>query len=132
MSLILVADDDELVREVVQNTLSEQGHVVGLVSNGEEAVQAFEAKLPDLVILDFSMPELSGVDALRKIRLSPVGSRTPVLMLTARRSSTDEEIASRAGANDYLRKPFSPIQLLVRVELLLAKSPLARLSVPSH
>lgn len=127
MSLILIADDDELVCEVVRNTLSEQGHVVGVVNNGGEAVRAFEAKLPDLVILDCAMPEMSGVDVLRQIRVSLEGSRTPVLMLTARRSSFDEEIASRAGADDYLRKPFSPIQLLVRVELLLAKLPSARL-----
>lgn len=128
MPLILVADDDELVREVVSNTLSEQGHVVGLVADGEDAVAAFEAKYPDLVILDCAMPGMSGVDVLRRIRLSPVGARTPVLMLTARRSSNDEEIASRAGANDYLRKPFSPIQLLVRVELLLAKAPAGRIN----
>lgn len=127
MSLILIADDDPLVCEVVRNTLAEQGHRVDVVSDGEAAVRLFESRFPDLVILDCAMPGLSGVSVLRHIR-AVEGNRTPILMLTARRSSTDEEIASQAGANDYLRKPFSPIQLLVRVELLLASLPRARLS----
>ena len=127
MSLILVADDDELVREIVRNTLAEQGHGVGIVANGEDAVRAFAAKHFDAVVLDCSMPKMSGIEVLRRIRLSPRGSRTPVLMLTARRSSADEEIAARAGANDYLRKPFSPTQVLVRVELLLATSERSKL-----
>ncbi len=87
----------------------------------------FEAKRPDLVILDCAMPALGGIEALRQIRLLSGQSSTPVLMLTARRSSMDETIAIRAGANDYLRKPFSPTQLLVRVELLLARSASSRI-----
>lgn len=122
MALIHLADDDALVREVVQITLAAQGHVVGMVDNGADAVRIFKAKQPDLVILDCAMPQLSGVEALRQIRLLSGEAHTPVLMLTARRSSKDEEIALRAGADDYLRKPFSPTQLLVRVELLLMRA----------
>jgi two-component system phosphate regulon response regulator PhoB len=132
MALILIADDDELVREVLHKSLSEQGHAVGMVANGAEAVSAFRAKHFDLVILDCSMPEMSGIEALRQIRLSPGGAGTPILMLTARRSSMDEEIANRAGANDYLRKPFSPTQLVVRAELLLAKASWAMVTAASR
>ena len=132
MALILIADDDEMVREVVHDSLSAQGHVVGMVANGAEAVTAFRAKNYDLVILDCSMPELSGIEALRQIRLSPGGGRTPILMLTARRSSMDEEIATRAGANDYLRKPFSPTQVVVRAELLLTKASWATVTAATH
>jgi DNA-binding response OmpR family regulator len=132
MALILIADDDEMIREVVRDSLATQGHVVGMVCNGVEAVTAFRAKDYDLVILDCSMPEMTGVEALRQIRLSPAGGRTPVLMLTARRSSMDEEIATRAGANDYLRKPFTPQQLVVRTELLLTRASWAMITAASR
>jgi len=121
MALILLADDDEMVREVVRAALATRGHVVGLVDNGADAVRVVELKKPALVILDCSMPELPGVEVLRQIRISRTVYRTPVLMLTARRSTMDEEIAMRAGANDYLRKPFDPDELIARVESLLAK-----------
>ena len=122
MALILLADDDEMIRDTVRAVLLRDRHVVGAVCNGAQAVAAFQVKRYDLVILDCAMPEMTGIEALRLIRLLPNGGRTPVLMLTARRSSMDEEIASRAGATDYLRKPFSPTQLQVRTQLLLARA----------
>lgn len=122
MALILVADDDEMVCDIVRHTLSANGHVVGSVSNGRDAIRVVDAKQPALVILDCSMPVLSGVEALRQIKLSAASCRTPVLMLTARRGGSDEEIALRAGADDYLRKPFDAADLLVRVESLLSRT----------
>lgn len=121
MARILIADDDEMVRDIVGSVLGDYGHIVGTVANGEEAVHAAELKQPDLIILDCLMPGLSGVDALRRIRMSANVSAIPVLMLTARESRRDEDIAMCAGANDYLRKPFDPTELLVRVENLLWK-----------
>lgn len=132
MALIHLADDDEMVREIVRNVLVEHGHVVGMVDNGADAVQIFAAKQPDLVILDCSMPKLGGIEALNRIRLLPGGGHVPVLMLTARRSSMDETIAIRAGANDYLRKPFSPTELLVRVELLLLRAAKSAVRTNAH
>jgi DNA-binding response OmpR family regulator len=122
MALILLADDDELVGEAVRDALSARGHVVGIVENGVDAVRVVEMKRPALVILDCAMPEMNGIEALRHIRLSPSAHRTPVLMLTGRRSDMDVEIANRAGANDYLKKPFDADQLVARVENLLAKA----------
>lgn len=119
MSLILIADDDELVVEVVRDALGAFGHVVGAVDDGMPVADIVEFKRPELVILDCNMPELSGLDALRQIRILRIAHATPVLMLTARRGSCDEDIAMRAGANDYLRKPFDPDQLVSRVERLL-------------
>ncbi|HEU4704218.1 MAG TPA: response regulator, partial [Sphingomicrobium sp.] len=72
-----------------------------------------------LVVLDCAMPTMSGVEVLRQIRASPTCFDTPVLMLTGRRSEADEEIAIRAGANDYMRKPFAVDELVSRVEDLL-------------
>lgn len=122
MAFILLADDDELLAEIVQTTLSARGHVVGIVGNGVDAVRVVKTKQPDLVILDCTMPELPGIEALRQIRLLPTAYRTPVLVLTSRTSEMDEEIAMRTGANDYLRKPFDPDQLIARVENLLEKA----------
>lgn len=122
MTMILVADDDQLVGDVVRHALEPLGHVVGTVDNGADAVRVAELKRPELIILDCSMPGLSGVEALRRIRSSRALFSTPVLMLTARASAHDEEIAMRAGASDYLRKPFDPDELLVLVDRLLTKS----------
>ena len=122
MARILVADDDELVCDIVRHTLSARGHIVGSVTNGRDAIRVVKAKRPELVILDCLMPVLGGIEALRRIRQSSDGFRTPVLMLTARRSGGDEDIALRAGADDYLRKPFDSADLVVRVEALLSQS----------
>jgi DNA-binding response OmpR family regulator len=122
MALILLADDDELVGDIVREALSARGHVVGVVENGIDAVRVVEMKRPALVILDCAMPEMNGIEALRQIRLSPSAHRTPVLMLTGRRSEMDVDIARRAGASDYLKKPFDTDQLVARVEQLLDKA----------
>lgn len=117
-----MADDDELVIEIVRAALSARGHVVGALTDGTSVRQVVELKRPDLVILDCSMPELPGVEALRQIRSSATRYATPVLMLTGRTSKADEDIAVRAGADDYIRKPFDSDQLVARVEYLLQQN----------
>lgn len=119
LALIILADDDELLGEVVRDALSTRGHAVGIVRNGSDAVQAVKTKHPELVILDCMMPGTNGIEALVQIRLSAHAYSTPVLMLTGRRSDMDVEIAMRAGASSYLKKPFEIGQLVNRVENLL-------------
>lgn len=119
MARIIIADDDELIVETVRCALEARGHVVGALPDGARVKRVVETKRPDVVILDCAMPHVSGVEALRQIRNSARTYSTPVLMLTARRSASDEEIAIRAGADDYLRKPFCPDQLVACVEALL-------------
>jgi DNA-binding response OmpR family regulator len=122
VSLVIIADDDDLVVEIVRSTLERRGHVVGVLSDGREVKSVVELKRPDVVILDCSMDDVSGIIALRQIRASVKAFTTPVLMLTARRGAVDEDIAFAAGADDYLRKPFDPDELVVRVEALIARS----------
>jgi DNA-binding response OmpR family regulator len=122
MARILVADDDEQAIEIVRAALEERGHIVGALNDGTGVANVVEFKKPDLVILDCSMPAMSGVDALRAIRKSLTVFDTPVLMLTARKSESDEKIARFAGADDYVRKPIDPDWLVMRVEALLEKS----------
>lgn len=126
MALILLADDDELVGEVVREALSARGHVVGVVENGADAVRVVNVKKPELVILDCSMPEMNGIEALIEIRRSAAGYSIPILMLTARRNEMDVQIAMRAGASNYLKKPFDADQLVAVVEDMLRKSAAAR------
>lgn len=120
MARILVVDDDELVGEAVRAILEGEGHVVGVVTGGKAALAAIAAKQFDLVILDSMMPDLPGSDVLHAVRTSLAHFATPILMLTARRADADVDIAMRAGADDYLKKPFDPDMLVVRVESLLA------------
>jgi DNA-binding response OmpR family regulator len=121
MARIIIADDDPLVGEIARDALIGAGHGAGLVPNGAQALAVIKARRPDLVILDCNMPELSGVNVVRELRKSMDFADLPVLMLTGRRSEADEELARFAGANDYLRKPFDPDQLVFRVERLLEK-----------
>lgn len=122
MALILVVDDDIILLEIVAEALRARGHVVGTQTDGMHVANIVAFKRPSLVILDCSMPLVSGIDALRQIRISSVGFDTPVLMLTGRRSAADEEIAIRAGATDYIRKPFDPTELVMRGEHLILEA----------
>ncbi len=121
MPFVIVADDDELVVEIVRAALETRGHVVGELSDGKPVRSVVELKQPDVVILDCTMEQVSGIEALREIRASNKAFATPVLMLTARCGAADEHIAWAAGADDYLRKPFDPEELVVRVEALVGK-----------
>ncbi|MEO6255359.1 MAG: response regulator transcription factor [Sphingomicrobium sp.] len=118
MALIIIADDDELVVGIVRSILESRGHIVGELSDGKSVKQVVELKQPDVVILDCAMEEVSGIVALKQIRASKKVYKTPVMMLTARRGTADERIAWDAGADDYLRKPFDPDDLVARVEAL--------------
>lgn len=118
MARIIFADDDPIVGAIVQKTLLDAGHAVGVVENGETALAAISRRRPDLLILDITMPGMTGSEVLDRVRRDPELWDLPVLMVTGRRSQSDEDIAIRAGATDYLRKPFDPDQLIVMVEAL--------------
>lgn len=125
MALIIIADDDELVVGIVRTILESRGHIVGELNDGKAVKHVVELKKPDVVILDCAMEEVSGIIALKQIRSSKTVYQTPVMMLTARRGTADERIAWDAGADDYLRKPFDPDDLVARVEALIDDNGLA-------
>lgn len=120
--LILVADDEPLVVDLICEALEPLGCIIESLSDGLEVIERVLLKRPSLIILDCAMPGLSGVDALRQIRAADECFATPVLMLTGRRSPADRAIAERAGANYYMCKPFSQANLLARVEFILAET----------
>lgn len=121
MARIIVAEDDDIVSDIVREVLTTAGHVVGVLGNGADALRAIQLKKPDLVVLDCTMPELSGLLVLREIRLSSTLYDTPVLVLTGRQGARDVELAYNQGADDYMKKPFDPDELVFRVEDLLEK-----------
>jgi DNA-binding response OmpR family regulator len=121
LARIIVAEDDEIVGETVRDALIADGHGVGLLTNGKDALAVVKQRMPDLVILDCNMPDLNGLLVLREMRNSPVLCDIPVLMLTGRRGTSDVDIAYYEGANDYMKKPFDPDELVFRVQELLEK-----------
>lgn len=120
MARIILADDDEIVADIVISALLAAGHPVGWFANGKEALAMIRRRPPELVILDCEMPGLSGPLVLREMRRSALLFRVPVLMLTVRSGLSDERIARFDGADDYVGKPFDPEFFVVRVEALLA------------
>lgn len=122
MALIVVADDDVDIRELVEFKLSTLGHEIVAVGDGAAAVEACKQHRPALAVLDVMMPGTSGLDAVRLIRADPDLVDLPVILLTARAQESDVETGFDSGADDYITKPFSPRELASRVEALLARA----------
>ena len=117
---ILVAEDDQRLRESLARVLTFEGYAVDFASDGVEALATTADKHPDVIILDVMMPNLDGLTACRRLRSR--GDRTPVLMLTARHEVGDRVAGLDAGADDYLVKPYSLDELLARVRALLRRT----------
>jgi DNA-binding response OmpR family regulator len=118
---VLVADDDADIRDLVEFKLSQAGYAVQAVPDGLAAWEVFEAEAPALDLLDVMMPGMSGFDVLRRIRESET-PRVPVIMLSAKSRDSDVDTGFAIGADDYIIKPFSPRELLHRVNSMLARA----------
>jgi two-component system response regulator MprA len=117
---VLVAEDDERLRESLARVLRFEGYDVTLVGDGAEALASAAAEPPDVIVLDVMMPRLDGLAACRRLRAA--GDRTPVLMLTARHEIADRVSGLDAGADDYLVKPYAIDELLARLRALLRRT----------
>jgi DNA-binding response OmpR family regulator len=122
MPRILVADDDADVRELVTFKLIQAGHEVHAFDNGEDALNDAYTDPPDVAVLDVMMPKLSGIDMCAALRADARTAGVPVLLLTARAQELDLERGFGAGADDYIVKPFSPRELVLRVTAVLARA----------
>jgi DNA-binding response OmpR family regulator len=116
---ILIADDDPDSRIVVASVISILGHSPVVVNGGGEAIEECERELPDLAIVDYMMPSLTGIEMCHKLKTIPGGELVPILMLTARDSMQDKISALEEGVDDYLTKPFNYQELRARVKALL-------------
>jgi DNA-binding response OmpR family regulator len=116
---VLVVEDEPMVREVVARYLRREGYEVRLAGDGETALAAWRDQPVDLILLDLMLPRLSGMEVCRQIRTV---SDVPIIMLTARGEETDKVIGLGIGADDYVTKPFSPRELVARVQALLRRA----------
>lgn len=120
--LIYLVEDDNSIRELVAYTL----HSAGFQAEGFEKPSAFwhacETKLPDLILLDLMLPEEDGISILKKLRQAPHTKKLPIILLTAKSSEYDKIMGLDSGADDYVAKPFSMMELLARVKALLRRT----------
>lgn len=117
---ILLADDELALRFLLTETLSDEGYQITEVEDGQQAVDQLQKEIFDLIILDYMMPERTGVEVCEWLRQSDNANRElPVILLTAKALEKDKEKARAAGVTTYIVKPFSPLQLLDTVRQLL-------------
>ena len=118
----IIVDDDEMLRIIVEAKLKSRGFRVVAVAEGAQAVAAILREKPDVVLLDMMMPGVDGLELLREIKADERIAATPIMMLTARRQEADIVAALKAGAADYLVKPFIPEELAMRIQRLIPPS----------
>jgi len=116
MPFILVVDDEEAIRRLISFNLHKEGFEVGIATTGPEALDKVEERPPDLIILDWMLPGLSGLEVCRQLRGRLETSGIPIIMLTARAEEVDKVLGLEIGADDYVTKPFSPRELTARVK----------------
>jgi DNA-binding response OmpR family regulator len=116
---VLVVDDERKIRDLVRSYLEREGYAVLVADTGERALETLERAHPDLLVLDLMLPDLSGEEVARSVRDH---SNLPIIMLTAKAGEDDRVAGLRLGADDYLVKPFSPRELVARVEAVLRRS----------
>ena len=116
---VLVVEDDHNISELLQMYLEKEGYAVTIAADGGQGLTKFRAIKPDLVLLDVMMPVMDGWDVCRAIRNE---SQTPIIMLTAKGETDDKVAGLRAGADDYITKPFEMKEVLARIEAVLRRS----------
>ncbi|MCC6147463.1 MAG: response regulator [Anaerolineaceae bacterium] len=119
MAKILIAEDEPDIRDLVAFTLRFAGHEVVAVTNGMEALLSTSEEMPDLVVLDVRMPQMTGYEACRRIKADPATRDIPVIFLSAKGQESEINEGLAAGAYDYLLKPFGPDELAQRIGELL-------------
>jgi DNA-binding response OmpR family regulator len=115
---VLIVDDEPMVRDVLTRYLTRSGFIAESAGDGEAAIAAFDASRPDLVLLDLMLPRVDGFSVFRSIRAR---AATPVIMLTARGEETERIAGLELGADDYVAKPFSPREVVARVQAVLRR-----------
>ena len=120
--LVLIVEDEEALLTLLRYNLERSGYEVATALNGEEALVAIEERRPDMILLDWMLPLVSGIEVCRQIRRRPDTREIPIIMLTARGEEGDKVRALNAGADDYITKPFSPSELTARLNAVLRRA----------
>jgi two-component system phosphate regulon response regulator PhoB len=118
---ILVVEDEDSLATLLQYNLQKEGYSVTMAGDGEEALLLVDEKLPDLIVLDWMLPKLSGIEVCRRLRQRNETRNVPIIMLTARGEETDRIRGLDTGADDYVVKPFSMTELAARIRAVLRR-----------
>ena len=116
MERVLIVDDDPDIQRLVSYNLTQAGFEVATADNGRKALESVQKLPPDLIILDLMLPDIEGMEVCKTLRLRENSRRIPIIMLTARSEEIDRVIGFEIGADDYVMKPFSPRELVLRVK----------------
>ena len=118
---VLVMEDEDALATLLSYNLEKEGYKVVVAADGEEGMLQIDERLPDLVLLDWMLPKLSGIEVCRRIRGRPETRNLPIIMLTARGEETDRVRGLDTGADDYMTKPFSMTELIARIRAVLRR-----------
>ena len=118
---VLIAEDESAVSELLQYNLKREDYEVAIANDGEEALLMMEERAPDLLLLDWMLPKVSGIEVCRRVRSGGANPNLPIIMLTARGEEGDRVRGLDAGADDYVPKPFSPTELVARIRAVLRR-----------
>ncbi|WMY91779.1 phosphate regulon transcriptional regulator PhoB [Snodgrassella communis] len=130
--MILVVEDEAAISTLIQFTLEQAGFVVQCVASVEAAQPLLQSRLADVLLLDWMLPGTSGIDFIRQLRNDTRSRDLPIILLTARGEETDKEQGLNLGADDYITKPFSPRELVARINALLRRRAPQKTSTPLH
>lgn len=122
MALIYIVEDDESIREIESIALKNSNYIVSAFENAKEFYKKLDELVPDLILLDVMLPDESGYDIVRKLRKRPATQEIPIIMVTAKTTEMDMIKGLDGGADDYIKKPFSIVELITRVKALLRRT----------
>ena len=118
---VLIVEDEEALATLLEYNLGKEGFEITIASDGEEGLLRVEERSPDVIILDWMLPKVSGIEVCRRLRSKPETRNVPIIMLTARSEESDRVRGLEMGADDYLTKPFSTAELIARVRAVLRR-----------
>ncbi|MGD6804289.1 response regulator transcription factor [Rossellomorea aquimaris] len=121
MKQLLLAEDEDVLRSLILDTLEDEGYEIHEACDGEEAEALASSKKFDLILLDYMMPAKTGLEVISTIRTGGINKNTKIMMLTAKSQKSDEKMIMEAGADYFLSKPFSPMMLVEKVEEILTE-----------
>lgn len=119
---VLVVEDESAQREVLQYNLEAEGFRVAMAVNGDEALLMVKEEKPDLIVLDWMLPNVSGIEICRRVKANPETRNIPIIMLSARSEETDRVRGLETGADDYVVKPYSVVELMARLRTQLRRT----------
>lgn len=119
---VLAVDDESAIREMIRFTLNRNGMQVETAAGAREALESISQSRPDIILMDWMMPGISGLELTRRLRREPATAEIPIIMLTARMTEDDKVAGLDAGTDDYILKPFSPRELVARINAVMRRS----------